>query len=194
MNNLYTRVLQRAIELKGGAGALASHIGVSTESVMLWSQGRATIPAEVIEKILDVLLDADLRSLSGPQQQGPQQQDRRLPRVLVIDDDPGGAYGLARVLRQLGYAVEIAVDGPAALAIARKFRPEVVFVDLRMPGMDGVEIAQLLKAEGLGAHIVAATAYPSELERQRTSAAGFAAHLLKPIDQNSLSRILTELH
>ena len=190
MKNLYTRILQRAIELKGDAEALASHIGASTESVMLWSQGRANIPPEIIEKVLDVLLDAELRSLSGP----TQAQERRLPRVLVIDDDPGGAYSLARVLRQLGHAVEIAADGPAALVTARKFRPDVVFVDLRMPGMDGVEIARLLKAEGLGTHIVAATAYPSELDRDRTSAAGFAAHLLKPIDQNSLSRILTELH
>jgi CheY-like chemotaxis protein len=190
MNNLYTRVLQRAIELQGGAEALAAHIGASTESVKLWSQGRATIPPEIIEKVLDVLLDADLRSLSGPQQT----KERRLPRVLVIDDDPGGAYSLARVLRQLGYSVEIAADGPAALVLARKFRPEVVFVDLRMPGMDGVEITRLLKAEGLGTHIVAATAYPSELERNRISAAGFTAHLLKPIDQNSLARVLTELH
>ena len=190
MKNLYIRILQRAIDLEGGPEALAAHIGASTESVMLWSQGRATIPPEAIEKVLDVLLDADLRSLSAP----TRAEDRQLPRVLVIDDDPAGAYSLARVLRQLGYAVEIATDGPAALVLARKFRPEVVFVDLRMPGMDGVEIAQLLKAVGLGTHIVAATAYASELDRDRTSAAGFAAQLLKPIDQNSLSRVLTELH
>ena len=190
MKYLYTRILRRAIELKGDAEALASHIGTTPESIKLWSEDRATIPPEIIEKVLDVLLDADVRALSGPSQA----QDRPLPRVLVVDDDPGGAYSLARVLRQLGHAVEIAADGPAALTTARKFRPDVVFVDLRMPGMDGVEIAQLLKAEGLGTHIVAATAYPAELERHRTSAAGFAAHLVKPIDQHSLSRVLTELH
>jgi len=69
-----------------------------------------------------------------------------------------------------------------------------VFIDLRMPGMDGVEVAEQLKADGLATHVVAATAYRSELERQRTAAAGFAAHLLKPIDQQSLEQLLTKLH
>lgn len=190
-NNLNARILARAIELKGGADNLAAHIGTTEERVLLWNQGRAHIPAEMVEKLLDVLLDADVASLTGAKI--PLTQNRP-PRVLVIDDDPSGAYSLARVLKQLGHEVETAGDGPRALVCARRFKPEVVFVDLRMPGMDGVEIARLLRAEGLGTYIIAATAYRSELERDRTSAAGFSAHVLKPIDRSALEQILTGLH
>jgi CheY-like chemotaxis protein len=190
-NNLNARILVRAIELKGSADALAAHIGTTEERVLLWKQGRAHIPAEMLDKLLDVLLDADVASLTGAKTPLPKAQP---PRVLVIDDDPSGAYSLARVLKQLGHEVATAGDGPAALLLARRFKPDVVFVDLRMPGMDGVEIARLLRAEGLGTHIIAATAYRAELERDRTTAAGFSAHVLKPVDQRALREILTALH
>src|SRR6185295_16147390 len=149
------------------------------------------IPADVVEKLVDLLLAADLASLI---EAARHERLKPLPRVMVIDDDPGSAYSLARVVKQLGYPVDVANDGPTALELARRIRPEVVFIDLRMPGMDGVEVAEQLKADGLATHVVAATAYRSELERQRTAAAGFAAHLLKPIDQQSLEQLLTKLH
>lgn len=189
-NNLNARILARAIELKGGLEPLAAHIGASAESVLLWKQGRANIPADTVEKLLDVLLDADLALLGGAKLP----IGARSARVLVIDDDPGGAYSMARVLKQLGHPVETASDGKSALVAARRFKPDVVFVDLRMPGMDGVEVARLLRAEGLATHIIAATAYRSELEQERTTAAGFSGHVLKPVDQRALEQILTGLH
>lgn len=188
-SNLNARILARAIELKGGVEALAAHIGTSAESVLLWKQGRANLPAEMVEKLLDVLLDADLALLGGAKLP----IGARSARVLVIDDDPGGAYSMARVLKQLGHPVETASDGKSALVAARRFKPDVVFVDLRMPGMDGVEVARLLRAEGLATHIIAATAYRSELEQERTTAAGFSGHVLKPVDQRALEQILTGL-
>lgn len=189
-SNLNARILARAIELKGGVEALAAHIGTSEESVLLWKQGRANISADMVEKLLDVLLDADLASLAGAKLP----IGARTARVLVIDDDPGGAYSMARVLRQLGHQVETASDGQSALVAARRFKPDVVFVDLRMPGMDGVEVTRLLRAEGLAPHVIAATAYRSELEQDRTTSAGFSGHVLKPVDQRALEQILTGLH
>lgn len=191
MKDLHTRILVRLVELNGGSDKLAARLKVQESTLKLWLQNKATMPAEVAGDLVDMLLAADLASLI---EAAKQEQPRSLPRILVVDDDPSGAYGLARVIKQLGYPVETAADGPSALETARRFHPEVVFVDLRMPGMDGVQVADLLRAEGLATHIIAATAYRSELERDRTSAAGFAGHLLKPVDKTTLEDLLTKLH
>jgi len=191
VKDLHTRILVRLVELNGGSDKLAARLKVQESTLKLWLQNKATMPAEVAGQLVDMLLAADLASLI---EAAKQEQPRSLPRILVVDDDPSGAYGLARVIKQLGYPVETAADGPSALETARRFHPEVVFVDLRMPAMDGVQVADLLRAEGLATHIIAATAYRSELERDRTSAAGFAGHLLKPVDKTTLEDLLTKLH
>jgi len=190
MNNLHTRILNRALELKGGGRALAAFLSVPAETVMLWSQGRATIPPAIVEKLLDVLLAADIASLSSDAGAAA----ARLGRVLIIDDEPASAYSLSRIVKQLGYEVETTTDSAQAVALARRLKPDVVFIDLRMPGADGVEVARALKAEGLGGRIVASTAYASELQRERTTKAGFAGHLLKPIDKRSVEELLTALN
>lgn len=191
MKDLHDRILQRMVELSGGSDKLAARLKVPASTLQLWLQGKATIPQEVAVQLVDMILAADLASLIDA---AKSEQPRKLPRILVVDDDPSGAYGLARIIKQLGYPVETAADGPSALETARRFHPEVVFVDLRMPGMDGVQVADLLRAEGLTTHIIAATAYRSELERDRTSAAGFAGHLLKPVEKSALEDLLTKLH
>jgi CheY-like chemotaxis protein len=191
MNDLHVRILNRVIELSGGSEKLAVQLRVTSVTLQLWSQGKATIPPEVVEKLVDMIVAADLSSLI---ESARHEQSKAHPPVLVVDDEPASAYSLARVIRQLGYPVETAADGASALEIARRIRPEIVFLDLRMPGMDGVELAEKLKSEGLATHIVAATAYRSELERERTSAAGFSEHLLKPIDPKSLETLFTRLH
>lgn len=187
MNDLPLRILRRMAELSGGSESLATRLRVDHSTLLLWLQGKATIPPETHEKLVDMLLAADLASLIDAARQDAKQ-------VLVVDDDPSSAYSLARILRQLGYSVATAADGASALEQARRIRPEVVFVDLRMPGMDGVQIAEAIKAEGLAGHVIAATSYRSELERDRTASAGFAAHLLKPVERSTLEEILTRLH
>jgi CheY-like chemotaxis protein len=189
-NDLHIKALERASAVKGGIAKLAAYLAVSESTLALWMKGKATLPAAMFEKVLDVLLDGDMAALTG----SGRTDVKPAARVLVVDDDPSGAYGLARSLKELGHPVEVAHDGPSALEIARQLRPDVVFLDLRMPGMDGVEIARLLRAEGLGGHIIAATAYPSELQQQRTAAAGFDAHLVKPVEPASLEKLLTSLH
>ena len=189
-NDLHIKALERASAVKGGMSKLASHLAVSETTLALWMKGKATLPAAMFEKILDILLDGDMAALTGSVR-----TNLKPPvRVLVVDDDPSGAYGLARALKELGHPVDVAHDGPTAIETARQTHPDVIFLDLRMPGMDGVEIARLLKAEGLGGHIIAATAYPSELQQQRTAAAGFDAHLVKPVEPASLEKLLTSLH
>lgn len=190
MNDLHVKILGRVAEVLGGTEKLAARLHVSHSTLQLWMQGKATIPPQAVEQLVDLLLAADVASLVDAERKADQ---KKPPRVLVVDDDPGGAYSLGRVLRQLGYEVDTASDGRQAIEAARRNPPEVVFVDLRMPGMDGIEIADALRAEGLAPHVIAATAYHSELERSRTVDAGFSARLLKPIDRQTLETILNRL-
>jgi CheY-like chemotaxis protein len=191
MNDLHLKILRRVAELSGGSEKLAARLQVSHPTVQLWMQGKATIPPETAEKLVDLLLAADVAALVSAARKDP---EAGLPRVLVVDDDPTNAYGLARILRMLGYAVDTASDGQEAIESARRNHPQVVFVDLRMPGMDGIQIADALRAEGLAPHVIAATAYHSELERKRTVDAGFSARLLKPIDRETLETLLSRLN
>jgi PAS domain S-box-containing protein len=105
-------------------------------------------------------------------------------RFLIVDDNVDATDSQAALLRKLGHEVETAFNGPAALEKARAFHPEVVLLDLGMPGMDGFEVARRLRAmpEGSGVLLVAQTGWGQEEDRRRTQAAGFDAHLAKPVD------------
>lgn len=110
-------------------------------------------------------------------------------RVLVVDDNVDAARSLARVLVRLyGQVVEVAHDGPSALAKAPAFRPEVILLDIGMPGMDGYEVARRLRSrpEFAQTRLVALTGWGQEADRQRSKDAGFDAHLVKPVDPEDL--------
>ncbi len=111
-------------------------------------------------------------------------------RVLVVDDELDTAETLATLLRSIGHDVKFAVRGAAALDIARRFLPQVVFLDLGLPDIDGCELARRLRAEpGLqSAMLLAFTGHDSE--RQRALAAGFDHFLLKPIDTAKIDALL----
>lgn len=113
-------------------------------------------------------------------------------RVLVIDDNPDVALSMSMLLETMGVDVQIAVDGPAGVAAAVEFRPMLVLLDLGMPGMDGFETAQRLRAtpEGAAATLVALTGWGGEETRARTKAAGFDLHLTKPASVDDLRRAL----
>jgi PAS domain S-box-containing protein len=115
-------------------------------------------------------------------------------RILVVDDNVDGAKSLALLLRlEGGHEVRVAHDGPAALELARDFHPDVVFLDIGLPkGMDGYEVARRLRQQpGLGeALLVALTGFGQEEDRRRSLAAGFHAHLVKPVNPDLLREIL----
>jgi signal transduction histidine kinase/DNA-binding response OmpR family regulator len=104
-------------------------------------------------------------------------------RVLVVDDNHDAADLLSEALRHRGNQVETAYDGPSALALAAAFLPEVAFIDLGLPVMDGYELAQLLRQDPAlpGIRLVAVTGYGLESDRVRARNAGFDAHLVKPV-------------
>jgi signal transduction histidine kinase/ActR/RegA family two-component response regulator len=116
---------------------------------------------------------------------------RRL-RVLVVDDNTDAATLLADFLRRAGHEAEVASDGPTAVAAALARRPDVAVLDLGLPVMDGYEVATLLRRR-LGAQapaIIGVTGYGQERDRERSRAAGFLHHLVKPADPAELLAVL----
>lgn len=104
-------------------------------------------------------------------------------RVLVVDDNVDGAELLVTLLQLDGHTARQAHDGPAALRVAAELRPEVAFLDIGMPGMDGYELARRLRAmpELAGLVLVAVTGWGQEEDRRRSREAGFDHHLTKPV-------------
>ncbi len=112
-------------------------------------------------------------------------------RILVVEDQPDVAASFSLLLEAMGHTVETFNDGRTALDKARAFRPEVAFVDIRMPGMDGYEVAGRLRREfGMNIALVAVTGFGQEEDRRRTAEAGFDQHLLKPVDIERLETVL----
>ncbi len=113
-------------------------------------------------------------------------------RILVVDDNVDAAESLATLLRLKGHIARVAKDGPTALAIARAERPEVVILDLGMPGTDGFEVARQLRAmaETKNTVLVAITGWSREEDRQRCYEAGFDGHLPKPVDLSAVQQFL----
>jgi len=113
-------------------------------------------------------------------------------RIMVVDDNVDAASVLAMVLEAAGHRVRVAYDAHAALACSKDDAPHVFLLDIGLPGMDGNELAQRLRAqpETAGAMLVAITGYGQEHDRAQTAAAGFDHHLVKPVDIDELYAIL----
>jgi two-component system CheB/CheR fusion protein len=115
-------------------------------------------------------------------------------RVLVVDDYPDNAESMALLLRLYGHEVETALAGPAALESARARRPEVVLLDIDMPGMSGYEVAARLREMFHGGVVlIAITALGLEADRRRCLEAGFDRHVVKPADPDKVEGLLREL-
>lgn len=113
-------------------------------------------------------------------------------RILIVDDNVDVARSLWILLKQMGHQVEVAHDGRSALDTARRQRPEVLFIDLAMPQMDGYELVQRLRREPQleRSLMVAMSGFGLDEDRARTQRAGFDQHLMKPVDPNFLESLL----
>lgn len=112
-------------------------------------------------------------------------------RVLVVDDYADNAQSMETLLKLFGFEVDVALNGPAALALADEHPPRVALIDLGMPGMDGYEVCRRLRAKlGDKVLLVAVTAWGFDEDRARSQTAGFDLHLVKPADPDVLLRVL----
>ena len=167
-------LVRSLVQLHGGSVSVRNAGSGAGSSVVI------QLPALEEKKALRTI---PVASASNPQ--------KRL-RILVADDNTDAAGSLAILLRLEGHEVLTAVDGLQAVERAQRFRPDVVFMDIGMPLLDGVEATRLIRAEGWGRqmHIVALTGWGLEGERTRSATAGMDGHLLKPPDPRELAAIL----
>jgi PAS domain S-box-containing protein len=116
-------------------------------------------------------------------------------RILIVDDNRDSAETLAMLLKIMGNDVRIAFDGPSALQIAIEYLPQLVLLDIGLPGMSGHEVAQRIRQTPAVQDVVlvAQTGWGQDEDKRRSEAAGFNAHLVKPIDTVQLRNLLTTL-
>ena len=116
-------------------------------------------------------------------------------RLLVVDDNQDAADSLAMLLELQGHEVRVAHSGPAALEITKGYAPDVVFLDIGMPGMDGYDVARRLRQQpGLENVVLAAlTGWGQQEDRRRTADAGFDHHLVKPPEPKAVEGVLAQL-
>jgi PAS domain S-box-containing protein len=129
-----------------------------------------------------------------PSIHGEARSKRRALRILIVDDNVDYIDTLSDLLRARGHDVVTAADGPSALAAAARGTPDIVLLDLGLPGMDGVEVAERLRAERTcgNALLVAITVYGGQQEALRLACAGFHHHLVKPVDFEQIDALLAE--
>ena len=122
-----------------------------------------------------------------PVTQEPTARGRR--RVLVVDDNIDAAEMIATMLQMTGHHVELAHDGFAAVEMAQRSKPDVILLDIGLPGRDGYEVARLLRLNPALSHtrIVAVTGYGQPDDQRRSKEAGIDAHLTKPVETEALT-------
>ncbi len=121
---------------------------------------------------------------------------QRSVRILLVEDNPDAAESMRMLLELLGHRVRVAADGIAALDAARANVPDVMLVDIGLPGVDGYEVARRIRKDPALKDVVmvALTGYGRDEDKQAAMAAGFDYHLVKPVNPDALSGLVSQLH
>ena len=171
-------LVKHLVELHGGRVAARSEgVGRGTEITVY-------LPAQ--------LAPAGGAPSSSPAIRTPVARGDAPARILVVDDLAASAETLTTLLQMEGFEVKVASEGMAALKIAEEFRPDVVLLDIGLPGMNGFEVANRLRTqpECREALMIALTGYGEAESRSRSVEAGFDFHMVKPADVNLLLSML----
>jgi PAS domain S-box-containing protein len=170
-------VVRRLVEMHGGR--VAAH----SDGPGKGSQFSVTLPALAVAAE-DVRVEKPAASVS-----------QRIARVLLVEDNPDAADSLALLLEVLGHRVRSVYDGVTGLDAARASPPDVMLVDIGLPGMDGYEVAQLVRRDPALKNVVlvALTGYGRDEDKRRAMAAGFDYHLVKPVNPDALQGLVARL-
>lgn len=192
--DMFTQVDSALTHAQGGLGIgltlVKRLVGMHGGSVAAMSAGEGHGSEFVVRlPVLDASATAAAIPVASPTRESFPTQGSR---ILVVDDNHDSAESLALFLRLVGNTVEVAYDGPTALVAARVLRPDLILLDIGLPGMDGYEVARCLRQEpGLErALLVAQTGWGQAEDRRRSSDAGFDHHLVKPVDLTQLQQLL----
>lgn len=169
-------LVRRLIDMHGGAvRALSDGLGRGTEF-------QIELPA-VAEEVIRSLPPAS-PALDRPNAPRPR-------RILIVDDNRDAANSLAALLAARAHVVRTRYDGESSVDEVGRFQPDVVLLDIGLPGMSGYEVAKRLQSEAKRPILIAVTGYGQEEDRRLSGEAGFDYHLVKPIDLSSLDRLLS---
>jgi PAS domain S-box-containing protein len=189
---LFTQVDHTLGRSQGGLG-----IGLALVKQLVAMHGGEVLAAsEGIGKGSEFRVRLPLASMR--EVRAPRAEDGRLAavetplRVLVVDDNEDAAESLQMLLTLLGNEVKAVFDGFAAEAVVSDFRPEVVLLDIGLPGRDGYEVARRLRVQPGGDAIllVAVTGWGQAEDRRKSASAGFDAHVIKPVDPDAVAQLL----
>lgn len=191
--DLFTQVTAGVAQAPGGLGIglflVRSLIEMHGGSVKAWSagEGRGT----TFTVMLPCLPQGDESDRAGSGS-GAMQPGAASLRVLVVDDNVDAAETLATFLDMSGMQTQVAHSGTAAHPAASSFRPDVVLLDIGLPGIDGYEVARRIRADdGLrGVLLIALTGWGAESDQRKATEAGFDHHLTKPVDLDTLHALL----
>ncbi len=170
-------LVHRLVEMHGGKVEAFSELGHGSEFVV-------RLPVLVTPAPQPPPVSKNIAEPNGPSL-----------RVLVVDDNVDAVESLGLLLQASGHDVRTAYDGPSALEVAFDFRPNLVLLDIGLPGIDGFEVAKRLRQEPdiSNAVLVAMTGYGQATDRQRSQEAGFNYHLVKPADFGNVQQILATI-
>jgi PAS domain S-box-containing protein len=191
--DMFARGPQSSQRASGGLGvglALARRIAeLHGGSLEAHSEGRAKGSEFTLRLPLSDMASA---STTTPSAIGTWVEPPMPRRVLVVDDNVDAADAMNLLLKSLGHETCVVNEGIEALRMAAKFRPDIVLLDIAMPGIDGYEVARQLRAvkKGSPLRIVAVTGFGQETDRQKSLEAGFDMHLVKPVELNDLTQAL----
>jgi DNA-binding response OmpR family regulator/anti-sigma regulatory factor (Ser/Thr protein kinase) len=187
---------------------------VQGERTLDRSQGGLGIGLSIVKRLVE-MHEGSVRISSGGERRGttfelrlprldgevahapaPPALNGRARRILVVDDNEDAANTLAMILKMEGHEIATAYSGAEALQLITGFQPSAMLLDIGLPGIDGFEVARRIRAlpGGNDIQLVAITGYGQDADRVRTREAGFAHHLVKPVDFADLNRLLAELH
>jgi CheY-like chemotaxis protein len=162
-------VVRKLAELHGGS------VSAMSEGPGRGSEFKVRLP------LVEAAPETSERRKSIPSSAAPQ-------RMLVVDDNVDTARSIALLLGRLGHKIEIAHDGYAALETAKSFLPDVILLDLGLPGLDGYKVAERLRNDSGFHHarLIALSGYGQPEDRKRSKEVGFDQHLVKPVDFETL--------
>jgi CheY-like chemotaxis protein/two-component sensor histidine kinase len=194
---LFVQVDHAAIRSQGGLG-----IGLTlVKNLVEMHHGTVKAHSAGLGKGSEFVVQLPLSALEGKEADGREIVEQRpgTPssghRLMVVDDNKDAADSLAMLLRLQGHEVRVAHSGPSALEMTKDYRPEMILLDIGMPGMDGYEVARRLRQQpGLENVVLAAlTGWGQQEDRRRSAEAGFDHHLVKPPEPSALENLVADL-
>lgn len=168
-------LVQRVVQLHGGTVTAGSE-GVDRGSVFEIRLARARPALRAVEDV-----------------RGNEEKPTAPMKVLVVDDNEDAAVILSAWVQEMGHTVRTAFSGKAAVSIAELFLPDVIFLDVGMPGMSGYEVAAAVKTMEPRPALVAVTGWGQPEDRDRSLHAGIDFHFVKPISEEQLRKVLREV-